>query len=85
MELSVAFIALGTSSFNVVLSYIEPKPAYWSSLFDKLDYAACCSFLFAYILKWYVSTHRLQYLFSLMSLLDLFIMLPTLIMVDVNQ
>jgi hypothetical protein len=84
MELSVGFIALGTSALNVVLFYIEPKPGYWSMIFDKVDYAACCAFLIVYLLKWYVSTHRLVYLFSMMSILDLIIMLPSLILIDVQ-
>lgn len=51
-------------------------------LFNKFDYVACCLFLFAYILKWYVATHRIQYIFSVLSFLELCVMLPTLIMIN---
>ena len=84
MELIVAFLAIATTSMNVVLFYIEPEPGYWSKMFTRFDYAACIAFLIVYTLKLYVATHRMQYLFSLMSLLDLFTMLPTLILIEVS-
>ena len=80
MELIVAILAIGTSALNVVLLYIEPEPAYWSKLFTSFDSAACVIFLIVYILKMYVATHRMQYIFSMMSLLDLFTLLPTIIL-----
>jgi len=75
-------LAIGTSVSYVALNYIEVTPGELNQLFNKFDYTACCLFLFIYILKWYVATHRIQYLLSLMSLLDLFIMLPTLILIE---
>lgn len=85
MELIVAILAIMTSALNVVLLYIEPEPAYWSKLFtSSLDWAACAIFLIVYILKLYVATHRIQYIFSIMSVLDLFTMLPTLILFQVS-
>jgi hypothetical protein len=85
MELIVAILAIMTSALNVVLLYIEPEPAYWSKLFtSSLDWAACAIFLIVYILKLYVATHRMQYIFSIMSVLDLFTMLPTLILFQVS-
>ena len=84
MELIVAILAIGTSALNVVLLYIEPEPAYWSKLFTSFDSAACAIFLIVYILKFYVATHRMQYLFSIMSLLDMLTMLPKLILFEVS-
>ena len=85
MELIVAILAIGTSALNVVLLYIEPEPANWSKLFtNSLDWAVCAIFLIVYILKLYVATHRMQYIFSIMSVLDLFTMLPTLILFQVS-
>jgi hypothetical protein len=69
----------------LVLSiYIEPEPAYWSKLFTSFDSAACVTFLIVYILKMYVATHRMQYIFSVLSLLDLFTLLPTIILFQVS-
>jgi hypothetical protein len=84
MELIVAILAIGTSALNVVLLYIEPEPAYWSKLFTSFDSAACVTFLIVYILKMYVATHRMQYIFSVLSLLDLFTLLPTIVLFQVS-
>ena len=82
LELLVATTAIVTSVAYVVLTYIEPSPGPLEELFNKFDYVACCLFLFAYILEGYVATHRIQYIFSVMSLLELCVMLPTLIMIN---
>ena len=74
-------MAIVTSVAYVVLTYVEPKPGSYQAMFNKFDYVACCLFLFAYILKGYVATHRIQYIFSVMSFLELYIMLPTLILI----
>ncbi len=84
MELIVAVLAAGTSILNVVLFYFEPEGGYWTVFFSRFDYAACSMFLLVYLLKFYVATHRIQYLFSLMSCLDLFTILPTLLLSEVS-
>jgi hypothetical protein len=59
LELISGFLAFGTSVSYVVLEYIEQTPDQLHSIFNKLDYVACCVFLFIYILKGYVATHRI--------------------------
>ena len=89
MEIIIACIAISTSVINVILSYLETTDnGPYSKIFNNFDYAACSFFLLSYSLKWYVATHRLQYIFSLMSFLELFIILPTLVLIeptDANQ
>ena len=83
IEIIIGCIAFATSVINVILSYLETNESgTYSKIFNKFDYAACCLFLISYCLKCYVATHRLQYIFSLMSILDLFILLPTMILVE---
>lgn len=76
-------LAILTSVAQILLSYVEPtNEGPLNRMFNRFDYAVCCVFLSIYILKGYIATHRIQYMMSLLSLLDLFIMLPTLILVE---
>lgn len=82
MEIIIGCMAFATSVINVILTYLETGDnGPYSKIFNNFDYAACVLFLISYTLKWYVATHRFQYIFSLMSVLDLFIIMPTLIMI----
>jgi len=82
MEIIIACIALSTSVINVILTYLETVvDGPYSKIFNNFDYAACSLFLLSYSLKWYVATHRLQYIFSMTSFLELFIIMPTLIFI----
>jgi hypothetical protein len=86
MEIIIGCTAFGTSIVNVILSYLElNEDGPYSKIFNNFDYVVCCVFLISYSLKCYVATHRLQYIFSLMSFLDLFILLPTLIIINSND
>ncbi len=83
MEIIIGCIAFATSVINVILSYLETnEDGPYSKIFNRFDYSACCLFLISYCLKCYVATHRLQYILSLMSILDLFILVPTIILVE---
>jgi|LauGreDrversion4_2_1035121.scaffolds.fasta_scaffold41126_8 hypothetical protein len=86
MEIIIGCMAFATSVINVILTYLETsEDGTYSKIFNNFDYAACCLFLISYTLKWYVATHRFQYIFSLMSVLDLFIFMPTLIMIEPTE
>jgi hypothetical protein len=59
LELACCFVAIGTSILNVILGYIEPVQGNLFAIFNRLDYIACCYFLFLFIIKWYLATHRI--------------------------
>eukprot|EP00347_Sterkiella_histriomuscorum_P022282 403331035 len=63
---------------NVALIYLLDYKDIQSDWFDQLDYIIIITFLGVYGVKLYVSQHRLQYLFSIQSILFLFIILPIL-------
>ena len=80
-------LAFISSIVNVLLGYFQSFPNYDKiySWYETVDYIVCFFFLFVYCVKLYVAQHRIQYLMSIQSILNLMVIVPILCIIPSDR
>lgn len=72
----ISSLALLTSGIYIIQTYYTSDPGDWQAL-NVFDFVVALILLVQWGLKFYISQHRVNFIFSLLTAYDWFITLPT--------